>query len=219
MDQDTVKDALSEQLDVIEKSLFWALAIAVVVGWAGYHHATDTIELAGIKTNKSDTYYVASLAFILANLAILMALLRMGDLLTLLEDADFKKGLERVMTHASLFNPFAFFGSGPLAEIYNSLGWGLLIFCWWICYTSISTLINFAKVKSILQSCLFMVGILSVLAMHRFQAAMLGRLHKMDSAYARTLAKTSKIRSIIGAIAGLLGALMFFQVQWKLWRG
>ena len=180
MDQETVQDSLVKQLDAIEKSVLWALDIAVIVGWAGCHGA-NPIEILGITTSRSDAYLVSSSAFVLANLSILVALLRMGDLLNLLGDSDFIKGIEKVMTHSSLFNPFAYFGSTFLSGIHGGAGLGLLLLCWWVCYSSISTLPNLGKNQRVLETSLLIVGILSLLAVYRFQARMLGRLNRIDS--------------------------------------
>src|SRR5579862_8941331 len=119
MNSTTVSDSLVKHLDVIEKSLWWALGIAVIIGWAGIRKA-DPIDILGMKTTRSDAYFVASWAFVLANLAIVMALLRMADLLKLLSDADFSDAVQKIMTHSFLFNPFSYFGGGLWPRVQSS---------------------------------------------------------------------------------------------------
>ena len=193
------------------------MALAVIVGWAGLHRA-EPIEILGIKTTRSDAFVVASSAFVLANLAILVALLRMGDLLSPLNSSDFTKGVERVMTHSSLFNPFAYFGPGLLSRLHSGTGFVLLLLCWWICYASISTLLNLGKNQSALEAALLVVGILSLLAIHRFQAKLLGRLHEIDPDYAAAVMKANRVRSVLGTVVGIIGLVVFFEIQWRLWK-
>jgi hypothetical protein len=53
--------------------------------WVGQEFvAHSVIDIVGIKTNRSDAHIVAARAFVFANLAILVALLRIGDLLIFL---------------------------------------------------------------------------------------------------------------------------------------
>lgn len=216
MNQDAVQDSLVRQLEVIDKSIFWALAVASVIGWAGAHH-TDPIEVIGLKSSRADAYFVAGWAFVLANIAILLAFLRMGDLLDLLDASNFKTGIEKVMTHSSFFNPFAFFGSGTLAQMYSGLGWGLLILCWWICLTSIGTLVDLSQMRRVLVTFLVILGILSTVAMHRCQARMSGKLQKVDAEFSRSVALSIRLRRVIATLAASGGLVMFTEVQWRLW--
>jgi hypothetical protein len=142
----------------------------------------------------------------------------MGDLLTLLDDPHFVTGVERVMIHPSLFNPFAFFGPGMMLELYSGIGLPLLVVCWWGCYISISTLLNLARTRSVLETALLVVGGLSMLAIHRFRAAMLGRLQKLSSPYVKQLKSPNRVSSLLGILVALAGFVLFFLMQWHLWR-
>jgi hypothetical protein len=212
MNQETVKASLVKHIEVVEKSLLWAMAIAVVVGWAGIRGA-GPIDIAGIKTNRSDAHIVAALAFVFANLGILAALLRIGDLLVLLDNVEFENGIEGVMTHQSLFNPFAYFGDGWVSRLYSCTGYGLLIICWWICFTAISTLRGFSPTPDAVEGCLLVVGGLSLLAVHRAQASLQGRLHRIDSRYSQAVIRVNNVRSKVASLSGVTGVVIFALVK------
>lgn len=212
MNQETIKESLVKHLEIVDRTLLWALAIAVVVGWAGIRGGVP-IEILGIRTTRSDAHFVASLAFVFANLAILVALLRMGDLLKRLHDAEFTNGIEKVLTHSSLFNPFAYFGPGLLSRSYSSSGFGLLIVCWWICYTSVSGLRDFSTSPNLVEGLLLGVGSLSLLAIHHFHASLQGRLHNIDATYAQLLIRMNKMRSRVVAVSAVTGGVIFFVVR------
>jgi hypothetical protein len=101
VDQDTVRTSLDKHLEAIDRTVLWALAVAVVVAWAGIRKQ-EPIELFGMKTNRSDAYLIAGCSFVLANLALLVSIFRIGDLVQLLSDAELKKGIEKIMTHQFL---------------------------------------------------------------------------------------------------------------------
>lgn len=216
MKRETIESSMISQLDLIEKSLLGALAVAIVVGWSGSHHV-EPIEVIGIKTTRLDAFKVSASVFVVANIAILLALIKMGNLANLLDDEGFQETIEKVMTHGSLFNPFAYFGPGFLGQISNSVGWGLLIVCWWICFAAIGTLVNLSEQRTILGPCLTMAGVLSLLAMHRFQAGVLGRFHRLKVTYNSELMKTVKMGGWVATLAGIIGVTILSRMLWVVW--
>jgi hypothetical protein len=208
MNSTTVSDSLVKHLDVIEKSLWWALGIAVIIGWAGIRKA-DPIDILGMKTTRSDAYFVASWAFVLANLAIVIALLRMADLLKLLSDADFSDAVQKIMTHSFLFNPFSYFGTGLWTRVQSSIGYGLLIVCWWTCYTAIATLGNFSSMPRGLEVSFLGAGAVALTTVHRCLATIQGKLYKNDPQLAVGVIAMNRTRGIC-AVIGALGAELCF---------
>jgi hypothetical protein len=150
---------------------------------------------------------------VLANLALLVALLRIGDLIKMLSDSEFRKGIEKVTTHQFLFNPFTYFGPAFGARMHSSLGFGLLIVCWWVCYAAVSTLRSPVFLPPSIQMIFLVVGLASIVATNRIYSLIMSRMKTLEPDYAKELEVTRVERAIATFVSIDAGGLIYSTIH------
>lgn len=208
MDSEIVRASIDKHLEAIEKILLWALAIAGVVGWAGMS-GQEPIKFLGLEATRNDAYWIAGSAFVLANLALLVAFLRIADLLNLLSNGEFIKGIDKLVTHPFLFNPFAYFGNRAAARIHSCFGFGMLIICWWSCYAAVSTLRPRSVVPPSIEIVFLGVGLASMVAVNRCYSIVISGLKKYQAKYAKELESTRVERTVATFASIGIGGLIY----------
>lgn len=108
MNQDTIVDAIAKHLDQLKSTIGWAVLLALVFVWASISNA-DPIKAVGIDISRQHAFYVAAIIYSLINLRVLDVLLRIGDLITMLEDDHFIDGISKMAVHSFIANPFSYF--------------------------------------------------------------------------------------------------------------
>jgi hypothetical protein len=209
MNQEVLVKAVVSQLDALEKIFSWAIILAIAVAWAGVRRATH-IEALGLKFLRREAFYAVSALFLVANVAVLILLLRIGDLLWIVDDKHFAESLTNLATHSWVLNPFSYFGSSAAARLTSGEGFGLLIVVRWLCNASISTLLDTQTRKSKMLLGLFLfVGLSSMVAIERVYRVALIRSVSVDNALYQNLAATKTERTIGTWLGITVGGLTF----------
>jgi len=210
MDQETLIQSLTKHIDSLEIIFNWAVVLSIAVAWAGIQRQQQ-IEALTLKFDRRYAFYSISGLYLTANIAVLILLLRLADLLALLDDSHFLKGLSVLATHSWVLNPFSYFGSSVTARFYSCEGIGLLIVVWWLCNTSLSTLLDYKsnKIAILLLILFLLVGLVSLGAIQRVYGIVLGRTALMDTTLHNALVETSKERFIAIFLGIIVGSLTF----------
>ncbi len=141
MDHTVIVAAIGKHLDSLEKITSWALLVSLAVALAGLQ-GNDNIPIAGITFARKWAFNGTVGIYLFANLAITMLFLRIGELLLLVQGDKFGDAFATVATHSWIMNPYAYFGSGAVARSHSCEGYAMLIVLWWLCHSSLSTLIE-----------------------------------------------------------------------------
>jgi hypothetical protein len=214
MDQETLVDALTKHLDLLQSYLETTMLLAVAAAWAGVRRARE-IEAFGTKFDRRHAFWALAAIYLVANVTVLELFLRIGDLIALIDRTGFPKAFTRIATHPWILNPFASFDHSTVAKVYASEGYGLLIATWWLCNTSLSTLMDDKKnrIAVALLVIFVAVGLASILAIERAQAILLVRLHAWAPQLGHDVDDTRPER-VAGTIIGItVGLLLFFSAN------
>lgn len=92
MDQEILILSLTKHIDSLEIIFNWAVVLSIAIAWAGIQRHQQ-IEALTLKFDRSHAFYAISGLYLTANIAVLILLLRLADLLALLDDNHFLKGL------------------------------------------------------------------------------------------------------------------------------
>jgi hypothetical protein len=142
MEQALLVQAVTDQLDALETYFNAIILLAVAAAWSGFRRARE-LEAFGLKFDRRHAFWIFGCAYLVANVAALIFFLRLDDLLRLIEGKHFVEAFTRLAVHPWVLNPLSFFGSNEIsARIHSSGGWGLLVLTWWICNTSLATLME-----------------------------------------------------------------------------
>lgn len=139
MEQTVLTDSLNKHLDALYAIVNYAILLSLAVTWAGLQR-NEQFDILGLKFSRKQALFAVSPLYLITNMATLILFLRIGDLLWLLDRANFPIGLTRLATHPWLLNAFALFGTSTAAKLYQSEGYGLLIITWWLCNSSLLVL-------------------------------------------------------------------------------
>lgn len=214
MDQIILVANIGKHLDSLETLFNSVILLAIAIAWAGIQRS-QIIEVLGTKFNRRYAFFVAAALYLVVNMSILVLFLRLGDLVALLDNKNLAKGITQIATHRWILNPFGYFGSSTIAQMYSSGGLGLLISIWWLCNASLSSLMDDKKNRAanILFGLFLIIGLVSMSAIHRVHAAVLSALSKTDPGLYDLVLQTSGERTI-GAFLGIVvGGLIFFAVN------
>lgn len=210
MDQGTIVEAVSSHLDSLESIFNWAILLAIAVAWAGIQRQQQ-IEALGLKLKRRDAFFALSALFLVANVAVLILLLRVGDLLALVDAEHFGEALARAATHTWILNPFACFGDGWAGRLTSGEGFGLLIVVWWLCNAALHSILDGSNshVTRVLLFLFLGVGLASMLAIQRVYGIGLERAEGIDAQLHAAIASTTIVR-MVGCLLGTgVGALLF----------
>jgi hypothetical protein len=210
MDQNVIINSLEKHLDFAASIFNWAIPLSIAVAWAGIQRKKE-IEAWQLKFSRKHAYFAVSALFLIANLAVLIVFLRVGDLLSLLDNDNFMKGLTTVATHSWFLNPFGYFGGSFIARLHSCEGFGLLIVTWWLCYSSLSTLVDDYSNKRVmfLLIVFLFIGLASMQAIQRIYGIVLLRTATLNSDYYAALLSTAAERSVAILLSIIVGSLTF----------
>ena len=209
MNQDLLVAAVTEQLNALESYFNAIILLAVATAWSGLRRARE-VEAFGMKFDRRHAFWVLGCTYLVANVAALIFFLRLGDLLRIVEGPRFVEAFTRLALHPWVLNPLSFFGSKEAAaKIHSSGGWGLLVLTWWICNTSLATLMDDKRNRRALALHIgfVFVGMGSMAAIYDAQQTVFRRLadvavpllHQVDAARPLRIAGTW-----LGVVVGLM---------------
>ena len=210
INQPNVIDTIKDNMDMLENMFSWAILIALTIGWAGLIKQGD-IEIIGIKVKRKYAFYLVATLYLVVNIALIILFARLGELLLLLDNANFIEGLSKVTIHTWLLNPYSFFGYSILSRGFSSLGYGLLIFCWWICYTSLYLLRDGKETSTTktLPILFLVVGLLALIIINRNYDIISLRLADINSEFYNAINATRTERTVVGLVGIGLGVSLF----------
>jgi hypothetical protein len=203
MDQELIISAITRHLDLLATIFNWVIIFAVAIAWAGLQKR-PMIEALGMKFNRKHAFIALSVLYLIANVVVLILFLRLGDLIQMIDNQHLLKGLTALSTHEWVLNPFSFFGSGFIARLHSSEGFGLLIITWWICNASLSILqeTQQSKTAKYLLGIFMAIGTLSMLAIIRVYYLVLVQTKFIEPQLHQTLQETT-LERIIGTFIGI----------------
>ena len=214
MDQAAVIDSLKKHLDSLKAVIGWSLLLAVGFGWTGLTQE-QSVEMLGLKVDRDKAFAVAVIFYIFMNAKALDVLLRLEHLMNLLKDEFFMEGISTVALHPFIGNPFSYFGKGRIARQNSAKGYGLLIILWWIAHSSLYTFADgFDVYARVLTFAFLGVGLLSMLAIERFDKYTKIRLDAIDPGFSEELEKMRRVRRwqvFAGIVVG--GLIAWFVIQ------
>lgn len=176
MDQNLLLDAITKHLDALEANVNAIILLAIAAAWNGLRR-TRELEALGMKFDRRHAFWILGSAYVVANVAAMISFLRLGDLLSLIENTKFEEAFTRLAVHPWVLNPLSHFGGIEVsARVHASGGWGLLILTWWLCTTSLATLMDSKRGALVLFFALFAVGLGSIIAIYSAQQTVFARL-------------------------------------------
>jgi hypothetical protein len=206
MNPEALLEAIGKNMDVLESITEWAFFFSLAVGWAGLQ-GKDVTGL-GMTFSRKQAFRAACCIYVAASLVVLFMLWRLGSLLIMIDDNSLPKAITRLATHSWLMNPFSFFGSHPF---YNSLGYGCLIFLWWVCTAALSALTDrlLARANVALLTFFLAVGVMVVRAVNRVGHIIQCRSPTIWAAFHDSFYPASNGRVIAPLVGAILGILAF----------
>ena len=210
MDQDIIVEAIGKHLDTVEAYVNAIALLAVAAAWAGIRRSRE-IEAFGTKFDRRHAFWALAVVYLVANMAVLILFLRIGDLVLLLEPASVVKGITAMATHSWVLNPFSYFGGSGIARFQSSEGFGLLIATWWLCNASLSTLMDDKRntMARVLLGLFLAIGLGSMLAINRVYGVALGSLRESAPALYTAASATVVERSVGNGLGIVVGGLLF----------
>jgi len=210
MNQQIMLSSISSHLDNIAAYINWIIVAAIAVAWAGVQRDRK-IEALGVKFDRRHAFYAVSTLFLVANVAILILLLRVGDLIARLDGDNLVAGVTRLAVHEWVLNPFAFYGTSLVARLHAGEGYGLLIATWWLCNTSLSTLMDDKanRAAGLLLALFMCTGIASMFAIQRVYAIILLRPEEVRPTLSTAVSATALERMVACFLSIAVGCLIF----------
>lgn len=210
MNQDILVDAVGKHLDMIETYVNAVALLAVAAAWAGVRRSRE-IEAFGTKFDRRDAFWALAVLYLIANTAILILFLRVGDLVLLIKPSHSVKAATTLATQSWVLNPFGYFGGSAVARFHSAEGYGLLIAVWWLCNASLSTLMDDKRNRAagLLLGVFLAIGLGSMLAINRAYAVILGSLVTSAPALHAAVIETLPDRTVGTGMGILVGGLIF----------
>jgi hypothetical protein len=212
MEQEVILEAIGKHLDAIESTVNWIVLFAAAVSWAGIRRERN-IEAFGLKVERRLAFFVALGIYLIANMMVIIIFLRIGDLLLLVEEAKLPKAVTTLTTHSWLLNPYSYFGSTAIARLHSCEGYGLLIATWWLCTTSMSTLMvdKRSRTGHVLLGIFLVIGLLSMQAIQRGYWIVEDRLSGPYPQLFHEITATNTERLVGNCLGIIVGGLLFFK--------
>ncbi len=182
LDQEQILKAIDEHLDSLNDIVKWVLLLALVFWWAGIQRQ-DSIHALDITVSRKQALFVATAAFLLANILVFNRIVRIGELLLIVAPPNVDRAITKLALNSSIHNPFAFFGGSRLASWHSSGGFGFLIIIWWVCNSTLYALADDISnpVALLLQGLFLALGLSSIGAINRVLRLMDQRLREVGS--------------------------------------
>lgn len=216
LQQKDIIDGITKHLDDLRSIVNWALLLAVLFWWAGIND-DDPIKALGMQINKDYALFVAVVFYLVVNLCVWDRLYRIGDLLELLDNINFKKGVAKLAIHNWILNPFSYFGDGIRTRINSAKGFGFLIIVWWICNSSLYALSDnhFTIVGRILQGAFLLIGLASIRSIVRIERILTTRFKSLDKKIFELLKSRQMEKSILAFLCIGIGGLITYMTMIK----
>jgi len=210
MNQAALVEALKSQLDLAEHLFNWALIFSAAVAWAGLQRQ-PYIEAFHVKVDRRDAFVAIAVLYLFATTVAIVLFLRIGDLFTLVDCDHFGQAVTIVATHQWILNPFSYFGPSSVARSYSAEGNGLLIAVWWLCNSSLYTLIDVKQSRraKVLLVIFVMVGVVAVFSLRRAYFIILRQAETLAPTLSDQLAATVPERRLALFLGIAAGALIF----------
>jgi len=203
-------EAIGSHLDSVATYVDWIVLAAIAVAWAGVQRERK-IEALGVAFDRRHAFYAVATVYLVANIAILILFLRVGDLLVQLDRDNVVAGVTRLAVHEWVLNPFSFFGPSLVARLHAGEGYGLLIATWWLCNTSLSTLMDDKTNKGarVLLGLFLCTGLASMFGIQRVYAIVLFRLQEASPGLSAAVSATALERMVASFLGIGVGGLIF----------
>jgi hypothetical protein len=217
MDQAVIVGAITDHLDAIESSTNATIVLALVVAWAGIQRSRQ-VEVLGTKIDRRYAFGVISAIYLLANGAVLILFLRVGDLLRRLDTDHAREGVSRLITHSWILNPFAHFADAGPSRVLQSGAIGVLVVFWWLCTTSLWILLSDKRNRRalIFLATFAALGLGSLVAINRATIAAIEILGGVDVRAATELGRGLAIDWRVGILGVGIGVLLFLAaIRWQ----
>jgi hypothetical protein len=214
MQQSDIVELIGKHLDALADIIKWALLLALVFWWAGFE-GTDSVEALGMKVPRPHALWVSVFVYIIVNVTVLVLILRVGDLLKLVDEAHLVPVLGRLALHPWPLNPFTHFGMSFVTRLHSGIGFGSLIVVWWVCNSSLYTFADQVRspVALLLQGIFLAVGLASVQAINRVYGIVLQRTAGVDAALHSALL-SSRVERLVFVFVGIgVGAFIAYVTQ------
>jgi hypothetical protein len=216
MKQEDMVESVVKHLDALAELVKWALLLALVFWWAGFEkQANVDVEALGMKVPREHALWVSVFVYIIINTTALALMLRLGDLLTLVDDAHLLPAVGKLALHPWPLNPFAYFGRGFLTRLHSGIGFGALIFIWWVCNSSLYAFADQVRspVALLFQGAFLVVGLASMQAINRVYSIVLRRTADVDAALHKALVSSSPERTFFVFVGIGLGGTFAYVTQ------
>jgi len=144
-------------------------------------------------------------------MGILILFLRVGNLIQLLDQKNFLTGFTKLSAHPWVLNPFSYFGNSSVARLHSGEGYGLLIAIWWLCNTSLYTLMDDKKNRfaHILLGLFLIIGLGSMVAIQHTNKMVLDKLNIAHPSLYNEFLATTMERTIATFLGIAVGVLLF----------
>ena len=210
MDQNTVIDSIKAHLEGFDKSVTWGLITAVPIALAGVR-GSSSIEIFKVEIPRQDVFIIAECFFCLIGLYILIRLWRLNDLVYLLDEKHFERGLTKYLLDKWPLNPFGYFRPSLGSRIHAGSGTGLLAICYFLSLGALGTYIDIRSLGPwwVLPVLPFMlIGVLNFLAIKSVFAALSARCIDLEISLYPELKAAAKLASIVFRLSILLAAVL-----------
>ena len=213
MEKTAVIDSLGEHMDSLKVTIGWALLVAFVVGFGAFENH-DKVQVLGLSLKRDLAFYMAAAFYSFVNFKVLFLLIKIRHLMHYLKNNDFVEGLSKVALHSFVANPFGYFLKGKITWI-NTAGPGLLIVAWWVANSSLYVISRDTGVRELVLILIFsFIGLLTLLAMNRFERFAMDFLKCFDPKFYAELVATRTRRSGLTyagiLVGGSIGILALF---------
>lgn len=208
--QKVIIDAISSHLDLAEGFVNWALLFAAAIAWTGLQKKRE-IEAFHVTVDRRNAFVAVAVLYLFATMALAVIFLRIGDLVALLDGAHFSEGVSTLGTHRWLLNPFSYFGQSAIARGHSGEGYGLLIVVWWLCNSSLYTLMDdkrSRRAKTLLAFFLG-VGLLAMVSIQRVYQLLVVRAELFDKPFHDAIVATGMERFLAAFLGIAAGGLLF----------
>lgn len=211
MDEQLLSEAITKQMDALEGYVNAVVLLAVAAAWGGLRRAQE-LEAFGLKFNRRHAFWILGVTYLIANVAALVLFLRIRDLLGLVQNGTFVRAFTGLALHPWVLNPFSFFGGQTLsAKLHSSGGWGLLILTWWVCNTSLATLMDDKRnsLALALMAAFVIIGLGATVAIYEAQQTVFRRLAEVAPELLRQVEGARPLR-MAGTLFGIATGLSIF---------
>lgn len=217
MDQAVLVDAIGDHLDSLTQIVNWTALISIAMCWAGIRRERE-IEAMGLKVDRKYAFYAMATVYSFANLTSFLMFLRLRHLLLLVDDKHFLEAFTTLSTYPWVLNPFSYYGSTSEAHILSSEGVGLLIVVWWLCNSSLYTLLEKQTNNTIFLLILFLgIGLAALVTIEQTNILIANRMSRLDLQVALDIRRLAPWR-YAGNALGILAGILLYQAASRLQR-